>query len=109
MFLVQRFSYVLLGSAPQNRPPPAVAVAMAPGSWARCPGSISSATMLLLHSNASPNGSSEQTTKPHPRRSPQSHPSCSHDPEELYKIIEDDNVLRSLFHDMGIITRDQND
>ena len=31
-------------------------------------------------------------------------------PEELYKdLIEDDNVLRSLFRDVGIITRDQND
>ena len=31
-------------------------------------------------------------------------------PEELYKdLIEDDNVLRSLFRDVGIITRDQHD
>ncbi|MEY3175104.1 MAG: hypothetical protein RLZZ436_3018 [Planctomycetota bacterium] len=31
-------------------------------------------------------------------------------PEELYKdLIEDDNVLRSLFRDVGIITRDQSD
>jgi type VI secretion system protein ImpA len=100
------------GSAPQNRP--AAGSGSGGGSQDRglsVPGSISSRDDALA--------ALERVAEWFQRNEPQSLIPAEvrkairrarMTPEELYKdLIEDDNVLRSLFRDVGIITRDQND
>ncbi|MGV2335699.1 MAG UNVERIFIED_CONTAM: hypothetical protein LVR18_16815 [Planctomycetaceae bacterium] len=100
------------GSAPQNRP--AAGSGSGNGSQDRgpaVPGSISSRDDALA--------ALERVAEWFQRNEPQSLIPAEvrkairrarMTPEELYKdLIEDDNVLRSLFRDVGIITRDQND
>jgi len=101
------------GSAPQNRPS-AGATNSASSSQDRgpaVPGSISSRDDALA--------ALERVAEWFQRNEPQSLIPAEvrkairrarMTPEELYKdLIEDDTVLRSLFRDVGIITRDQND